>query len=129
MFCRDRAFLLPVAFVANQDLVDSFRGVLFDVGEPGPYVYHRLEDTPVNNLQYHTVEALLIRHIVHQQNTHGAPVICRRDRPEAFLARGVPYLKFHPLAVQVDGADFEIYADGGDEAGGEAVFGETQQTT
>ena len=29
------AFLFPVAFVADEDLVDAFGGVLFDVGEPG----------------------------------------------------------------------------------------------
>ena len=32
---RDGAFLLPVALVADEDLVDAFGGVLFDVGEPG----------------------------------------------------------------------------------------------
>jgi len=30
----DHAFLFPVAFVADEDLVDAFGGVLFDVGEP-----------------------------------------------------------------------------------------------
>jgi hypothetical protein len=31
---RNSALLLPVALVADEDLVDAFRGVLFDVGEP-----------------------------------------------------------------------------------------------
>lgn len=31
----DDAFFLPVAFVADEDFIDAFRGVLFDVGEPG----------------------------------------------------------------------------------------------
>lgn len=32
---RHRPLLLPVALVADQDLVDAFRRVLLDVGEPG----------------------------------------------------------------------------------------------
>jgi len=31
----DGALFFPVAFVADEDLVDAFGGVLFDVGEPG----------------------------------------------------------------------------------------------
>jgi hypothetical protein len=34
LFCGDGALLFPVAFVANEDLVDAFGGVLLDVGEP-----------------------------------------------------------------------------------------------
>ncbi len=74
-----------------------------------------------------TVKALLIRDIVHQQNPHGASIVRSRDGPEALLTRGVPYLQLHPLAVQVDGADLEVNADGGDEAGGEAVFAKAEQ--
>jgi hypothetical protein len=33
---RHRAFLFPVAFVADQDFVDSFSSVLLNVLEPGP---------------------------------------------------------------------------------------------
>ena len=35
LFCAYGTLLFPVALVANQDLVDAFAGVLFDVGEPG----------------------------------------------------------------------------------------------
>ena len=34
LFCGDGALLFPVALVADEDLVDAFRGVLLDVGEP-----------------------------------------------------------------------------------------------
>ena len=34
LFCRDGALLFPVALVADQDLVDAFGGVLFNVSEP-----------------------------------------------------------------------------------------------
>ena len=35
MGCADGAFFFPVAFVADEDFVYAFAGVLFDVGEPG----------------------------------------------------------------------------------------------
>jgi hypothetical protein len=66
-----------------------------------------------------TLEAPLIRNIVHQQNTHGAAVVCRRDCTEALLPRCVPYLQLHALAVELNGADLEVDADGGDERGRE----------
>ena len=34
LFCRDGALLLPVALVANENLVNAFGGMLLDVGEP-----------------------------------------------------------------------------------------------
>ena len=34
LFCRDSALLFPIALVANEDLVDTLGGVLFNVGEP-----------------------------------------------------------------------------------------------
>lgn len=39
LFGRDRTFLFPVAFVANEDFVDAFGRVLLNVGEPGADVY------------------------------------------------------------------------------------------
>lgn len=38
---RHRALLLPVAFVADEDLVDALGGVLLDVGKPGADVCGR----------------------------------------------------------------------------------------
>jgi len=75
-----------------------------------------------------TVEALLIRHVVHQQDTHGASVVSGGDGAEALLTRGVPYLQLNALAVQLNRADLEIDTDSGDEGGREGVFAETQQT-
>lgn len=75
----------------------------------------------------HTVEASLIRDIVDQQDTHGASVVGRGDGAESFLPRGVPYLELDALAVELDGADLEVDADGGDEGGGEGVFAEAQE--
>lgn len=77
--------------------------------------------------EHHTVETPLIRNIVNEQYTHGAPVVGRRDGAEPFLPRGVPYLQLDALAVELDGADLEVDADGGDEGGREGVFAEAQE--
>ena len=75
-----------------------------------------------------TVEALLICHIVHQQDSHSSSIVCGGDGAEALLSCGIPYLQLHALAVELDGADFEVDADGGDERGRERVLTEAQQT-
>lgn len=74
-----------------------------------------------------TIERSLIRHVVHEQNTHGAAVIRRRDGAKALLAGRVPYLQLHSLAVELDGTDLEIDADGGDEGRCEGVLAKAQQ--
>ena len=73
-----------------------------------------------------TIETALICNVVHQEDTHGASVVCGRDRPEAFLARCIPYLQLHSLAVQLDRSDLEVDADGRNEGGREGVLGEAQ---
>ena len=75
-----------------------------------------------------TVETALIRDVVHEEDAHGASVVCGGDCPEAFLTCRVPYLQLHSLAVQLDGSDFKVDADGGDEGWGEGVFAKAQQT-
>ena len=66
--------------------------------------------------------------VVDQQNAHSASVVGRGDGPETLLPGGIPYLQLHALAVELDGADFEVDADGGDERGRERVLTEAQQT-
>jgi hypothetical protein len=75
-----------------------------------------------------TVEAPFICNVVDQQNAHSASVVGRGDGPETLLPGGIPYLQLHALAVELDGADFEVDADGGDERGRERVLTEAQQT-
>ena len=72
-----------------------------------------------------TIEALLVRHVVDKQNTHGSTVVGGGDGAEALLACGIPDLQLDALAVELDGADLEVNADGGDERGGEAVLAES----
>lgn len=76
----------------------------------------------------HTVKRTLVCDIINEKDSHGASVVCCRDGPEAFLARRVPNLQLHPLAIQFDRADFEVDADGGDEGWGEGVLTESQET-
>jgi hypothetical protein len=79
-----------------------------------------------DELRRRTAEAPLIRNIVHKQNSHGAPVVRRRNGPEALLARGIPYLQLHALAVELNGADLEVDTDSGNKRGRERVFAEAQ---
>lgn len=71
MLRGDGTLLFPVAFVADEDFVDAFCGMLFDVGEPGSDVCWRISISCgscaallVN--RQHTVEAPLVRHIIYQ---------------------------------------------------------------
>jgi hypothetical protein len=74
-----------------------------------------------------TVKTSLVRHVVDEEDAHRAAVVGCCDGAEALLPGGVPYLQFDTLAVEVDGADLEVDADGGDEGGGEAVFAEPEE--
>jgi hypothetical protein len=75
-----------------------------------------------------TIETLLIRHIVNQQNTHSTTVISSSNGTEALLASSIPDLQLDTLVIELDGANLKVNADGGDEGGGKAVFAESQQT-
>ena len=51
---------------------------------------------------------------------------CNRLKP--LLSSRIPDLQLDALAVQLDGADFEVDADGADVRGGEGVFGKAEET-
>ena len=99
-----------------------------------------------------TVERALVRDVVHEQDAHGAAVICRGDRAEPFLAGCVPLecsvsptvayksidrvditeanaydLQLDALAVELYGPDLEVDADGGNERGRPRVIAEAEQ--
>ena len=63
----------------------------------------------------HTIETLLVRDIVHQQNTHSTSVVCSCDRAKALLPGRIPDLKLHALSIQLNCPNLEIDANGGDE--------------
>jgi len=75
-----------------------------------------------------TVERPLVGDIVHEQNAHGATVVCRGNCPEALLASGIPDLELDTLTIKLDRPNLEVDTNGGDERGGEGVLTEPQQT-
>lgn len=75
----------------------------------------------------HVIKAFLGGAVVGEDDAHGALVVGLRDGPEALLASRVPDLKLDVLAVDVDGLDLEVNADGRDVRRGEVVVGKAQQ--
>jgi hypothetical protein len=65
--------------------------MLLDVGMPRADVCEnvRLDQSIIVDTG-HTVERTVISHIVDQQNTHSAAVVCGGDSAEALLTGGVP---------------------------------------
>lgn len=100
--------LLPVALVADQDLVDTLGRVLLHVGEPCSDV----------------VKRPLIRNVVNKKNAHRATVIGCRDGAESLLAGRIPDLQLDALAIELDSTDLKIDADGRDEGRRERVLAE-----
>ena len=74
-----------------------------------------------------TVEGLLIRDVVDKQDAHGSPVVRRGDGAEALLARRVPDLQLDALAVELDGPDLEVDADGRNEGRRERILAKPQE--
>ena len=107
----DPVAILAVVLVPDERDVDALARVLLDVGHP---VADVLEAPPVGD-------------VVRQENAHRAAVIRAGDGPEPLLARGVPDLQLHALALQVHGLDLEVDADGGDERRRELVVGEAEK--
>lgn len=57
-----------------------------------------------------------------------APIIRSRNRLKSLLSSRIPNLQLDALAVQLDGADLEVDADGADVRRGEGVFGKAEET-
>ena len=57
-----------------------------------------------------------------------ASIIRPRNRLEPLLSSRIPDLQLDALAVELDGANLEVDADGGDVRGGEGVFGKAEET-
>lgn len=74
-----------------------------------------------------TLKRTLISHIIHEQDAHGTAVVSCCDSAKTFLASCVPNLQLYALAVELNGAYFEIDANGRDEARSERVLAKAQQ--
>lgn len=66
-----------------------------------------------------TIKGALVSDVVDEKDAHGAAVVCGGDGAEALLAGRVPDLQLDALAIEVNGANLEIYTNGGDEGGRE----------
>merc|ERR1719277_2024870 len=60
----------------------------------------------------HVVERLLVCDVVDNDDAVGTAVVAARDGSEALLGGGIPDLQLHGLAIQFEGADLEVHADG-----------------
>lgn len=102
LLLRDDLFVGPVALVADQNLVDALARVLLDVRVPRSNVFFFFLPTKKKSVSPRkkieraralgklTVETPLVRHVVHEENSHRASVVSSRDRPETFLSRRIP---------------------------------------
>ncbi len=68
----------------------------------------------------HVLKAFPVRHVVDHDDAVGAPVVCRRDGPEPFLARRVPDLQLDRLVRHRHGAETKVHAWRGGRIGGGA---------
>mmetsp|Transcript_29799 Transcript_29799/g.69516 ORF Transcript_29799/g.69516 Transcript_29799/m.69516 type:complete len:203 (-) Transcript_29799:147-755(-) len=96
---RVREAAAGVRLVTEQHLVDRVGGVLLYGAHPPADAF----------------EGRLARHVVHEQDSHRAAVVRRRDGPKPLLPGGVPNLQLDLLVVEGDCADLEIDPDRRDE--------------
>lgn len=108
---RDDALGGEVGLVADEELVDILAGVAVDLVEP-------LLDV---------VEGFVVGDVVDDDDAVGPAVVRGGDGAEALLAGGVPNLELDGLAIELDGADLEVDADGGDVRFRVGVVGETEE--
>ena len=59
----------------------------------------------------------------------GSFVVSRYNRFELFLSGCVPHLQLDNTAFGLDGSNFEVDSDGGEEVAGEDVIGEPHEET
>ena len=107
----DLTLVLQILLVANQDAGDVLVGVLVDLAHP------------LGNLG----EGVTISDVVSDDDSVHTTEVARSDGLEAVLADRIPDLELDGLAVDLDGADFEVDSNGGHEVLMEDVVGETQQ--
>jgi len=84
--------IVPIRLVSDQDLVYSFRSVLFDVGVPCANI----------------VKRSLVGDVVDEQDSHGAPVVRNGNGTEPFLTSSVPNLELDSFSVEFYGTDLEV---------------------
>jgi len=92
----DDAFVFEIALVTDQQLVHILGRVAINLVEP----------------LLHVLEAFVVCHVVDYDNTVCTAVVGRGNGPETLLAGGIPDLQLDCLAIQFDGANLEVNANG-----------------
>jgi hypothetical protein len=108
-----QALIVITHLVAHQQLVDVLRRVSVNLVQP----------------LLHAEEGLHVCHVVHDDDAMRVAVVGGRDGVEPLLACSVPDLQLDCLPVEVDGADLEVHANGGDVRLGVGVVGESHEQT
>jgi hypothetical protein len=108
---RDDSLGREVGLVADEELVDILAGVAVDLVEP-------LLDV---------VKGFVVGDVVDDDDAVGAAVVRGGDGAEALLSGGVPNLELDCLAVELDGTNLEVDADGGDIRFRVGVVGESEE--
>ena len=92
LFCRYDFFVKHVSLVANQYLFNILARVQLNLSDPIA----------------HIVETILRRAIIRKNNAHCSLVVGLGYRSETFLARSVPNLQLHILAIYLDCLDLKV---------------------
>lgn len=87
---RDDTFGGQIGFVTDKEFVDILACISVNFVEPLLYI----------------VEGFVIGNIVDDNDSMCATVVWRCDCAEAFLARGIPDLKFDCFSIELNGANF-----------------------
>lgn len=96
LFERDSPSVLQIRLVSHQDSGDVVLSVLLNFTHPG----------------VHRIEGVAVSDVVNYDDTMRALIIAGSDSLESFLAGSVPDLQLADLLIDVDGADFEVDANG-----------------
>ena len=75
------------------------------------------------------VEGLLVRDIVHHNDSMGTTVIRRGNRTETFLSSGIPNLKLDGLSIQLNGADLKVDTNGRNVGFRVGIVGKSKEQT
>ena len=96
LFLCNRPLVRPVRLVADEDLVDAFRGMLLDIRVPCADICLQSLGPKIGNVvdrNVLTIERTLVGDVVHQQDPHSSTIVCSCDCPKPLLSSSVPLRK------------------------------------
>lgn len=102
---------LEIVLVTNQELDDILVGILISLLQPVIDI----------------LEGLHVSDVVHDDDSVSTLIVRRSDGFESFLTSSVPDLELHSLALDIEGSNFEVDSNRGQEAIIEDIVGETEE--